>query len=111
MKLVKKKTRKAIEKTVRKAMKKHGPALMASLVSSLAASIATLAQTEAPGRSGTSNLGQLVEDAKSAVTGDSGRKRSRDPQAEKKRKIRPTDQGHRALNQASADASPAGSTM
>jgi hypothetical protein len=61
MKLINRKTRKAIEKSVRKAVKKHGPALMAGLASGLASSLATLAKTEAPGKHGKSNLANIVQ--------------------------------------------------
>src|SRR4051812_38442949 len=47
MKLVKRKTRKAIEKAVRKALKKHGPALVAAVAGGIVSSLAALAGTEA----------------------------------------------------------------
>jgi hypothetical protein len=61
MKLVNRKTRKAIEKTVRKALKRQGPALVAAVASGLASSLATLAKTEAPGKDGKSNLANIAE--------------------------------------------------
>jgi hypothetical protein len=84
MKLVNRKTRKAIEKGVRKAFKKHGPALMASLVSSLASTTATLAATAAPGKQRKSNLADIVERAGESVAG-TVRKKASNRKAEKKR--------------------------
>jgi hypothetical protein len=69
MKLVNKKTRKAINKAVRKAMKKNGPALMAGLAGAFASSLATLAKTEAPGKRGKSNLADLVDRVQDTVAG------------------------------------------
>ena len=68
MKLVNRKTKKAIEKSVRKAMKKHGPMLLAGLASGLASTIATLARTEAPDGHGQSNLGKMAQQAKDSLT-------------------------------------------
>jgi hypothetical protein len=85
MKLVNRKTRKAIKKSVRKAMKKHGPALTAGLASSLASTLATLANTKAPGKRGKSNLTHAFERLEESLTdGRSTKPRHRD--AEKKRK-------------------------
>ena len=83
MKLVKRKTRKAIEKSVRKAMKKHGPAIVAALAGGLASSIATLAQTDAPGKHGKSNLADMAERAEESLT-DKLPKKSRKRNPEKK---------------------------
>ena len=83
MKLVNRKTRKAIEKSVRRAMKRHGPALMATLVSGLASSLATLAATDAPDRRGKSNLADKLEQATDSLTG--ARKKAKARNAEKKR--------------------------
>ena len=91
MKLVNRKTKKAIEKSVRKAFKKHGPALIAGLVSSLAATVATLAKTEAPDGHGKSNLGDMAEQVTASLTGG---KRSHRHGREKKR--------HRMVEPASA---------
>jgi hypothetical protein len=91
MKLVNRKTRKAIEKSVRKAMKKHGPALMAGLASGLASTLATLAKTEAPGKRGKSNLARVLERFEDSFTKKRPEKAiSRDP--EKKRKRRKAEQ-------------------
>jgi hypothetical protein len=67
MKLVNKKTRKAINKAVSKAMKKHGQTLLAGLLGGLASTLATLAKTDAPGTGGKSNLSLLAENIKEAL--------------------------------------------
>lgn len=67
MKLVSKKTKKAIAKSVRKALKKHGPALAAAIVGSLASTVATLASTEAPRTRGKWNLKDVMDRATKAV--------------------------------------------
>jgi hypothetical protein len=90
MKLVNRKTRKAIKKSVRKAMKKHGPALVAGLASSLASTLATLAKTEAPGKRGKSNLAEVVDRVEDTLTGD-GAGKSRDDRRQKKTKHRTPD--------------------
>ena len=74
MKLLKRKTQKAIEKSVRKAMKKHGPALLAGLASAVASSVATLAKTEAVGKLGKSNLADLVERTEQSLKGKDKKK-------------------------------------
>jgi hypothetical protein len=74
MKLVKRKTRKAIEKSVRKALKKHGPALVAGLVSGLASAVAALAKTDARDARGTSNRGSVIDGARASVADDGGKK-------------------------------------
>jgi hypothetical protein len=76
VKLIDKKTRKAINKTVRKAMKKHGAALMAGLASGVASSLATLAKAEAPGTGGRSHLAAIVGRVEEALT-DQGQKRKK----------------------------------
>jgi hypothetical protein len=68
MKLMKKKTRKMIDKAVRKAMKKNGPALLAGLAGAFASSLATLANTEAPGKRGKSNLANVVDRVQDSLT-------------------------------------------
>ena len=67
MKLIKKKTRKALEKTLRKAIKKHAPAIAAGLASGLASSLATLAGTEASDGKGQSNLSKIAEKVQEAL--------------------------------------------
>ena len=83
MKIVNRKTRKAIEKTLRKAIKKHGPALAAGLASGIASSLATLASTDAPDNSGKSNLKRLAEKVQGAFKDDVG-KNTRKRRDEKK---------------------------
>jgi hypothetical protein len=87
MKIVDKKTRKAIEKSLRKVIRKHAPAIAAGLASGLASSLATLASTEAAGRGGKSNLGVIAESIQSALTGQP-EKPARDVGVEKKRRER-----------------------
>ena len=69
MKLVSKKTRKAIRKSVSKVIRKQGPAIAAGLVGSIASTLATLANTEAPESKGKSNLAKLSEDVSDKLTG------------------------------------------
>ena len=62
MKLMNRKTRKAIRKSLRKVIRKHGPELVAGLAAAVASAVATLASTDAPGTRGEkSNLGKLSE--------------------------------------------------
>ena len=77
MKLLSRKTKKAIEKSVRKALKKAGPALVAAVVSSLGSSLAALASTESAERPGKSNLTDVVDRARKAVKGGDKKARSR----------------------------------
>ena len=78
MKLINRKTRKAIDKSVRKALKRHGPALIAGLASGLASSLATLSKTEAPGTDGKSNLAMMAERLEEALTtGDQDKKQKK----------------------------------
>ena len=79
MKLVGRKTRKAIEKSVKKALKRHGPAIVAALAGGLASAIATSASTETPGKRGKSNLADVVDRATAAITGTKDKKSSRRP--------------------------------
>jgi hypothetical protein len=67
VKIINKKTRRALEKSLRKAIKKHAPAIAAGLASGLASSLATLASTETPDGRGQSNLGKIVEKVQAAV--------------------------------------------
>jgi len=90
MKLVDRRTQKAIEKSVRKAMRKHGPTIVAGLATALVSSIATLASTQAPGKHGKSNLADLAERAEESLS-PAGRKQSGKRKAEKKRHLRSTD--------------------
>ncbi len=52
MKLIKRKTRKAIEKSVSKAIRKHGPKIATGLAAGLASSIATYISNDESGTSG-----------------------------------------------------------
>jgi hypothetical protein len=97
MKLMKKKTRKAISKSVGKVIHKHGPAIASGLAGSIASTLATLAGTEAPGSKGKkSNLAKVSEDVSEKLTGSTDeqirgdwsdestkKKKHRDPEAER----------------------------
>jgi hypothetical protein len=76
MKLVGRKTRKAIRKSVKKIVKKHGGKIATGLASGVASSLATLAKTEAPGTGGKSNLKQASKKVSDMLAGEEG-KRSR----------------------------------
>src|SRR4051812_34846439 len=70
MKLVKKKTRKAISKRIGKVIHKHAPVIAAGLAGSIASTLATLAGTDAPGSKGKkSNLTKLSEEGYDKLTG------------------------------------------
>jgi NH3-dependent NAD+ synthetase len=63
MKIVNRKTRKAIRKSVKKAVRKHGPKLVAGLAGGIASTLATLASTDAAGtKRRKSNLTKVSED-------------------------------------------------
>jgi hypothetical protein len=72
MKIMKKKTRRAINKTMRKMIKRHGREIAAGLVGSIASALATLAATEAPGADGRSNLTKMSKKISKTIT-DKGR--------------------------------------
>jgi len=75
MKLVNKKTQKAIRKSVKKVIKKHGPEMAASLAGGIASTLATLASTDAPGTKGQkSNLAKLSRKVSDTVLGEDGKK-------------------------------------
>ena len=77
MKLVNRKTRKAIRKSLKKVVKKHGPEIVAGLAGAIASTLATLASTNAPGTKGRqSNLRKAVQQFSDVLSGDTG-KRSR----------------------------------
>jgi hypothetical protein len=85
MKLVDRKTKKAIRKSLAKVIKKQGPKIVASLASALASSLATLASTDAPGTHGKkSNLAKLLPKAADMLTGGDGEKSHRNGGSEKK---------------------------
>ena len=78
MKIVNRKTRKAIRKGVKKAIKKHGPKIAAGLAGGVASTLATLASTEAPGTKGKqSNLDKVSNRVSEMIAGDGGKKRKR----------------------------------
>lgn len=75
MKLVNRKTQKAIRKSLKKALKKHGPKIVAGLAASIASTLATLASTDAPGAKGRqSNLRKAVREVSHVLTGATGKK-------------------------------------
>jgi hypothetical protein len=67
VKIIKKKTRRALEKSLRKAIRKHAPAIAAGLATAVASSLATLASTEPSDGRGQSNLGKMVEKVQAAL--------------------------------------------
>lgn len=74
MKIVNRKTRKAIRKSVGKVIKKHGPEMAAGLAGGIASTLATLAGTEAPGTKGRkSNLAALSKKVSKKVSDTSKR--------------------------------------
>ena len=88
MKLMTKKTRKAIRKSVGKVIRKQGPVIAAGLAGSIASTLATLAGTEAPGSKGKSNLAKLSEDVSDKLTSSTDERigdSSRDEAAKKKK--------------------------
>jgi hypothetical protein len=89
MKLVNRKTQKAIQKSVKKVIKKHGPKIAAGLVGSVASALTTLASTEAArSRGKRSNLADLSRQLAATIADDKGkksRKGGRDKVSKKKR--------------------------
>ena len=88
MKLVRRKTQKAIQKSLKKAIKKHGPKIAAGLAGGIASALATLANTESPDRGRKSNLAVLSEKLSETVTGkrsDDSRSRAATRKSEGKR--------------------------
>ena len=78
MKILKRKTRRAIRKSINKIAKKHGSEIAAGLVGSLASTLATLASTDAPaGRGKRTNLAELSRRLSEAITGPLGKKSHR----------------------------------
>jgi hypothetical protein len=77
MKIVNRKTRKAIRKSVKKVVKKHGAKVAAGLVGGIASTLATLASTEAPGKGKQTNLAKVSKKVGDMITsGGSSRKRA-----------------------------------
>jgi len=80
MKILNRKTRKAIRKSVAKVLKKHGPQIAAGLAGGISSTLATLASTdEAGSRGAKSNLAKLSETVSGYLSGEPGepRKKSR----------------------------------
>ena len=76
MKLVDRKTRKAVRKTVKKAVKKHGAKIAAGLAGGIASTLATLASTEAAGTNGKqTNLEKASEKVKHMLGAEGGKAR------------------------------------
>jgi hypothetical protein len=76
MKMVNRKTRKAIRKAVKKVIKKHGAKIAAGLAGGIASTLATLASTEAPGAKGKrSNLGEVSKRVTDMISGGDGKSR------------------------------------
>jgi hypothetical protein len=69
MKIIDRKTRKAIRKSLRRSLRTHGPVIAAGLVGGVASTLATLASTEAPGTGGKSNLSKFAEKVQGALSG------------------------------------------
>jgi hypothetical protein len=84
VKLMNRKTRKALRKSVQKVIRKHGPEIIAGLAAAVASAMATLASTEAAGSDGKkSNLGKLSDKVAGALSlandkGGGGGKRRRE---------------------------------
>ena len=84
MKLMNRKTRKAIRKSVQKVIRQHGPEIIAGIAAAVASAVATLASTEAAGTDGKkSNLGKLSDKVAGALSlandkGGRGGKRRRE---------------------------------
>ena len=78
MKIVKRKTQKAIRKSLKKVIKKHGSKIAAGLAGGIASALATLASTEAPrGKGAKSNLSALSQMLSDKLTSNGGESRSR----------------------------------
>jgi hypothetical protein len=69
MKLLKRKTRKAIKKQFKKAINKHGPEIAAGLIGGLASTLMTLANTDEDG-SGKTKVGKLAKKVEGAFNGE-----------------------------------------
>lgn len=90
MKLVTRKTKKAVRKSVKKLIKKHGAEVAAGLVGTAASALATLAGTEAPGARGKkSNLAELSHRLAATVAGDKVKKSRKGPRDKTSKKSNP----------------------
>jgi hypothetical protein len=84
LKLMNRRTRKAIRKSLRKVIRKHGPEIITGLAAAAASAIATLASTDAAATEGRkSNLGKLSDKVAGALSlandkGQGGGKRRRE---------------------------------
>ena len=76
MKLMNRKTRKAIRKHVRKAISKHGPAIAAGLVGGIASTLAAMASTDDSDNNGHSRLGKLSDKVRQLTGHDDSHQRS-----------------------------------
>ena len=88
MKLMNRKTRKAIRKSVQKVIRQHGPEIIAGIAAAVASAVATLASTEAAGSTDgkKSNLGKLSDKVAGALSlandkGARGKRRREDGMA------------------------------
>ena len=76
MKLITRKTRKAIRKNLKKAINKHGPAIAAGLVGGLASTLATLASNDELVNDGKSRVGKLSDKVQGLMSDGKSRRRS-----------------------------------
>jgi len=76
MKILNRKTRRAIRKSVGKVVKKHGPQILAGLAGGISSTLATLASTDASTRE-RSPLSKLSQRVSNLLTGENGRKSER----------------------------------
>jgi len=76
MKMLNRKTRKAIRKSVGKAFKKHGPQILAGLAGGISSTLATLASADAD-TNGQSRLTNLSKKVSTLWAGENGRKSER----------------------------------
>jgi hypothetical protein len=98
MKLVNRKTQKAIRKSLKKALKKHGPKIVAGLAASIASTLATLASTDAPGTKGRqSNLRKAVREVSHVLTGDTGKKSRK--RSVRRERLAKADEGDEAASE------------
>jgi hypothetical protein len=103
MKLLKRKTRKALRKSINKIAKKHGSKIAMGLVGSLASTLAALASTDAAnGRGKRSNLDELSRRLSEAIVAPLGKKSRRELRAKDnvaKKKTRATKRALRVIEQ------------
>jgi len=76
MKILTRKTRKAIRKSVGKVVKKHGPEILAGLAGGISSTLATLASTDGD-TNGQSRLTNLSKKVSTLWAGENGRKSER----------------------------------